>query len=182
MQPRRSARPSFLLVAVAASAHVVRAQWQGADFVCPRNLSNEPDSPRKFTTPYRYTHQWTKMWLDERSDKACGVMNTHLYTTMISDTSVSPTCTRYCQSCEPGYCSKWAQCYAPGDALTAKCRECLNPPECHMGLYVQGKAHEDLERWHEEQREKKAEMGESSRQLPEVLLLLGIVALQLSGR
>eukprot|EP00929_Paragymnodinium_shiwhaense_P016478 TRINITY_DN12486_c0_g1_i4.p1 TRINITY_DN12486_c0_g1~~TRINITY_DN12486_c0_g1_i4.p1 ORF type:complete len:160 (-),score=18.66 TRINITY_DN12486_c0_g1_i4:7-486(-) len=94
MQPRRSARPSFLLVAVAASAHVVRAQWQGADFVCPRNLSNEPDSPRKFTTPYRYTHQWTKMWLDERSDKACGVMNTHLYTTMISDTSVSPTCTR----------------------------------------------------------------------------------------
>merc|ERR1719321_670357 len=99
-------------------------------------MSNEPERPANFkpelSLGFRYTHQFTKMALDEKNDLACGVKHTHLFTSMISDTSVSPTCTRYCQACEPGVCSKWATCYEPGNDVTAKCRECLNPPGCTM--------------------------------------------------
>ena len=85
-----------------------------------------PRSPLTCPAPSDVAYQ-NKPTLDSLNDAACGVSGTYLFTTLLADQTVTPTCITYCASCEPNVCGYGESGVTCSDK--SKCSLCSNG--CH---------------------------------------------------
>lgn len=83
-----------------------------------------------------------KPTLDELNNDACGVDDTSTFTALLTDETVSPSCTIYCAACEAGICSLEQS----GSTSTIRCSDsskctlCQDPTNCNKSAAAANRA------------------------------------------